>query len=119
MRPSGLHLLDRRSFLANLAGGVGGMALASLLGRDATADRPAPNPLAPKPPHFPPRATRVLHIFCSGAVSHLDTWDYKPELIARHGQPMPSTRRSSRSRARTGTWRKARGNSGRGADRAR
>ena len=31
----------------------------------------------------------MLHIFCTGAVSHLDTWDYKPELIKRHGQPMP------------------------------
>ena len=39
--------------------------------------------------HFPPKARRVVHIFCTGAVSHLDTWDYKPELIKRHGQPMP------------------------------
>ena len=45
--------------------------------------------LAPKSPQFPARAKRVLHIFCTGAVSHLDTWDYKPELIKRHGQPMP------------------------------
>src|SRR5262249_13922297 len=64
-----------------------------LLADDAGApspDRPQPsNPLAPKPPHFPARAKRVLHIFCTGAVSHLDTWDYKPELIRRDGQPMP------------------------------
>src|SRR5204863_2043601 len=47
------------------------------------------NPLAARPPHFAPKAKRVLLIFCSGACSHLDTWDYKPELIKRHGQPMP------------------------------
>ncbi len=82
--PSGLHLLDRRGFLANLAGGVGGIALGSLLASEAAASTSTA-----KPPHFPPRARRVLHIFCSGAVSHLDTWDYKPELIKRHGQPMP------------------------------
>lgn len=46
-------------------------------------------PLAPRAPHFPPRARNVLVIFCSGACSHLDTWDYKPELIRRHGSPMP------------------------------
>ncbi len=86
MTPAGLHLLDRRSFLASLAGGMGGIALSSLLTPEARAD--ASNP---KPPHFQPKAKRVLHIFCSGAVSHLDTWDYKPELIKRHGQPMPST----------------------------
>ena len=86
-RPAGLHLLDRRSFLASLAGGMGGVALASLLASEARAD---PDPLAPKLPHFAPKAKRVLHIFCSGAVSHLDTWDYKPELIKRHGQPMPT-----------------------------
>ena len=49
------------------------------------------NPLAPRPPQFPARAKRVVHIFCTGAVSHVDTWDYKPELIKRHGQPMPGS----------------------------
>jgi len=45
----------------------------------------------------------VLTIFCSGAVSHIDTFDYKPELVKRDGQPLPATRSSSRSRERTGT----------------
>src|SRR5262249_55905453 len=39
--------------------------------------------------HFTPRAKRVLHVFCTGAVSHLDTWDYKPALVKRHGEPLP------------------------------
>ena len=46
-------------------------------------------PYAPRVSHFPPRAKQVLIVFCSGACSHLDSWDYKPELIKRDGQPMP------------------------------
>lgn len=89
----GRHLLDRRGFLGHMATGVGGIALSALLADRgllaADKARSDSNPLAPRPPQFPARAKRVLHIFCTGAVSHLDTWDYKPELIKRHGQPMP------------------------------
>ncbi len=101
----GRHLLDRRDFLAHLATGMGGIALSALLAQDqllaadndaapkaagsGAADISQINPLAPRPPHFPARAKRVLHIFCTGAVSHLDTWDYKPALWKRNGQPMP------------------------------
>jgi hypothetical protein len=100
----GRHLLDRRGFLGHMASGMGGIALATLLaeqgllaadggaGGPETAARSS-NPMAPKPPHFPGRAKRVLHLFCTGAVSHVDTWDYKPELIKRHGQPMPGAER--------------------------
>src|SRR5262249_33757463 len=49
----------------------------------------AANPLAPRSPKFTPKAKRVMMVFCSGAVSHVDTFDYKPELVKRHGQPMP------------------------------
>jgi len=93
---AGLRLLDRRGFLAHLGSGLGGVALLSLLADRVAADeapwRPAIKPempLAARQPHFPAKAKRVLHIFCSGACSHLDTWDYKPELIKRHGQAMP------------------------------
>lgn len=95
LTPAGLQFLDRRRFLTGMASGLGGIALSSLLategllaGEGPTAS-PADDPLNPRPPHFPPKARRVIHIFCSGAVSHLDTWDYKPELVKRHGQPMP------------------------------
>ncbi len=77
----------RRDWFAHAATGLGGVALASLL---APAADPA-NPLAPKKPHFAPKAKRVLTIFCSGAVSHVDSWDYKPELVKRDGQPLPSS----------------------------
>ena len=90
-------LLNRREFLAHTATGLGGIALTHLLGRDSAWANPAPirpdinpaNPNAPRAPHFAPRAKRVLMIFCSGAVSQIDTFDYKPELIKRHGQAMP------------------------------
>jgi hypothetical protein len=91
---NGLRLLQRRDFLAHLGQGLGGVALASLLAENgllAAQQQPA-NP-SPGRPHFPPRARRVLHVFCSGAVSHLDTYDYKPELIRRHGQPLPGGER--------------------------
>jgi hypothetical protein len=89
----GRHLLDRRGFFAHMATGVGGIALCALLAQRGllAAGRPdaESRPLAPKPPQFPARARRVLHLFCTGAVSQVDTWDYKPELVKRHGQPMP------------------------------
>jgi hypothetical protein len=76
-----------------MATGMGGIALSSMLAERgllaADAVGTTSRPLAPRPPHFPGKARRVLHLFCTGAVSHLDTWDYKPELIKRHGQPMP------------------------------
>ncbi|APW62091.1 DUF1501 domain-containing protein [Paludisphaera borealis] len=93
--PLGRHLLDRRGFLSHMATGVGGIALSALLAEQGLlAGEPtdaSKNPLAPKKPHFPGKAKRVIHIYCTGAVSHLDTWDYKPELIKRHGQPMPGS----------------------------
>ena len=94
---TGRRLLDRRHFLSHLGSGLGGIALLHLLAEEARGAEQKPirpvvrpeAPLAARPPHFPGKAKRVLHIFCSGACSHLDTFDYKPELIKRHGQPMP------------------------------
>src|SRR5689334_9032942 len=83
MRPSGL---DRRTFLWQSGGGLGGVALAYLLGAegllasDAQASRPTHSGL-----HHPARARRVVQLFMSGAASQVDTFDYKPELIKRHG----------------------------------
>jgi hypothetical protein len=93
---AGRQLLDRRGFLAAAGSGLPGIALATLLAdeRLLAADPIRPlvdpaRPLAPRPPHFPPRATRVLVIFCSGALSHVDTFDWKPELVRRHDTPLP------------------------------
>ncbi len=81
--------LDRRQFLGQMGTGLGSVALAWLLADEARAI----NLPAPRQPHFPPKARRVLQIFCPGAVSHLDTFEYKPELIRRHGQPLPGAGR--------------------------
>jgi hypothetical protein len=86
---------DRREFLGDLALGVRGIALATLLAAEHAAPAQTRRPesddssLTLRAPHFAPKARRVLHVFCTGAVSHLDTWDYKPELLKRHGQPLP------------------------------
>jgi hypothetical protein len=97
----GHPLLNRRRFLADAGAGLGAIALTQILGRQGLLAasvsgkdplRPAIDPARPfasRPTHFQPRAKNVLMIFCSGACSHLDTFDYKPELIRRHGQPMP------------------------------
>ena len=89
--------LNRRHFLKHSGKGLGGIALTSLLARDgllASGKPIRPNiestkPFSARNPHFSPAAKNVVVIFCSGACSHLDTFDYKPELIKRHGQPMP------------------------------
>jgi uncharacterized protein (DUF1501 family) len=96
----GRGLLARRDFLQHAVSGLSGVALTHLLAQDRLLQasehggpiRPAIDPARPhgaRAPHFASKARNVLVMFCSGALSHVDTWDYKPELIRRHGQPMP------------------------------
>ena len=75
---------SRRDFLNTLGGGFGSVALASMLEQDAWA---ATNPLSPRKPHHAAKAKAVIQIFCPGGLSHVDTWDYKPELARRQGKP--------------------------------
>ena len=93
---AGRRMLDRRAFLQCGGTGLGSVALAALLHEErllaAEAIRPAIDPAAPhapRPPHFAPRAKNVLLVFCSGALSHVDTFDWKPELVRLHDTPMP------------------------------
>ena len=94
----GHGLLDRRGFLGRSATALGSVALTHLLGREGLlaaqpglgslfADPAHPN--RPRPPHFSPKARNVIVIFCAGAVSQLETWDYKPELHRWDDKPMP------------------------------
>jgi hypothetical protein len=77
--------LSRRQFLWQSGGGLGGIALAALLGQEqASALGTIANTTAL---HHPPRARRVVQLFMAGAASHLDLFDYKPALIKHHGQP--------------------------------
>jgi hypothetical protein len=100
MANAGRWLLNRRDFLRFGGTGLGGIALTALLAEQgllATDKSPIlpqwspAQPSAARAPHFPARAKNILVIFCSGALSHLDVWDYKPELIKRHGQPLPDS----------------------------
>src|SRR5262245_28990121 len=87
--------ISRRDFWSQAGVGIGGLALGHLLSRDnLLAAEPGScmgsagvkdSPYLPKPPHFKPRAKQVIHLFMSGGVSQVDTFDYKPDLIKYHG----------------------------------
>ena len=66
--------------------GVGSLGLASLLKQEGLAV--GKNPLAARRPHFRTRAKSVIWLFINGGPSHVDTWDYKPELARRDGQAL-------------------------------
>ncbi len=83
--------MDRREFLSWVQGGLSGAAVATLLSREAPARAGEPGEAKPPCPHFRPRATRAIHLCLCGAMSHLDTFDYKPDLIAAHGKPVNSS----------------------------
>ncbi len=104
LSPLGRRLLDRRNFLSTAGLSTAGLALASMLQSDGllaeepktvsgkTPIRPKidPNrPYAPRTSHFDVPAKQVLVIYCPGAVSHVDTFDYKPALTKLHGQKPP------------------------------
>src|SRR5262245_54860364 len=93
-------LVTRRHFFKDCGIGLGAIALASLLNEDLAAapsrQRAAgqakaktTNPLAPKKPHFPGKAKRVIFLFQAGAPSQLDMFDFKPALVKYNGQPVP------------------------------
>lgn len=100
----GNALLNRRDFLRQSGMTLGGIALTQLLAQDGllaadeiTVSGKSPirpdidpdNPYSPRRPHFAAQAKQVLVIYCPGAVSHVDTFDYKPALAKFHGQKPP------------------------------
>ncbi len=87
-----LQHITRRHFFAECGVGVGKVALASLLtGALHTSTQAAArkSPLAQQPPHFAPKAKRVIHLFMAGAPSQLDLFNYKPKLAEYEGKPIP------------------------------
>ncbi|HMJ91233.1 MAG TPA: DUF1501 domain-containing protein, partial [Candidatus Acidoferrum sp.] len=78
------NLFSRRHALKSMACGFGYLALAGLAAQRANAT--TTNPLAPKTPHFKPRAKRVIFIFMQGGPSQIDTFDYKPALAENNGK---------------------------------
>ena len=88
-----LRLLNRRSFLSTAGLGVGGVALAGLLSREAQAANTVHQPLAGYP-HFAPKAKRIIYLHMNGAPSQLDLWDYKPQLEAHFDKDLPESIRN-------------------------
>src|SRR5580700_5677565 len=84
-----LLLQTRRQFFGECGLSLGSVALASLLGR-AAEGKPVSNPLAPKKPHFPAKAKRVIYLFMAGGPSHLELFDNKPELAKWDGKLPPA-----------------------------
>ena len=82
-----MSISSRRDFLAKTGHGFGAAAAAALLPELGAAT----NPLAPKPPHEPARAKAVIYLHMHGGVSHVDSWDHKPELARLSGQTLPAS----------------------------
>jgi hypothetical protein len=82
------RLPSRRQWLRDTGAGFGSLALTAILADEARAARPE-NPLAPREPHFPARAKRVIFLFMPGGPSQVDTFDPKPRLTRDHGKPSP------------------------------
>src|SRR6266545_4506006 len=114
------NVMTRRDFLSWSSNGLGAAALLSLLARDGIVrSAPVPGEVAGLP-HHPPKARRAVHICLCGALSQVDSFDYKPELIRRHGQALGGSERPDvffgqvgllrrpdwefRQRGRSGLW---------------
>jgi len=78
--------LSRRDALHRIGAGFGSLGLAGLCGNVNTADAAQTSPLAPKAPHFAPKAKHVIQLFMPGGPSHVDTFDYKPMIAKFAGQ---------------------------------
>lgn len=107
--------LARRDVLKSAGIGFGSVALAGMLGLQqqqvrAASDAEAPRPLAVKKPHRPAKAKRIIFLFMEGAMSHVDTFDYKPTLQESDGKSAPGGGKLVASKfafqqyGETGTW---------------
>src|SRR5947209_1108368 len=84
--------ITRRQALLSASAGFGYLALASMLGRNtaqAAVTGTKPGPLAPRAPHFPAKAKRIIFLFMQGAISQMDTLEYKPQLQKDDGKEGP------------------------------
>jgi hypothetical protein len=82
---------SRRDFLTSSASGIGMLALASMLRDEGLLAAEGPNPLAPRPPHFPAKAKACICIYLEGAPSQIDLFDPKPKLNELDGQKLPDS----------------------------
>ena len=99
MLPESSVPLARRCFLGRSAAGIGGLALASMLGDQFARSASAADPAVRVPRwtgslkalHYPARTKRVIFLCMAGGASHLETWDHKPKLAEMNGKPMPDS----------------------------
>src|SRR5262249_33635641 len=105
-------LISRRQALKSVGAGFGYLALAGMLGQQArqALGADALKPLAPKLPHFTPRAKRIIFLFMQGCISQMDTFEYKAQLQKNGGKPGPGGGTLTASKfqfkqyGQTGTW---------------
>src|SRR5438445_184137 len=96
----------RRNFLKSSAAGFGYLALAGMIG----AQQRRPGPLAPRRPHYPVKAKRIIFCFMEGAMSQMDTFEYKPQLqrddqrIGPGGGTLTASKFRFARHGQTGTW---------------
>ena len=81
-----IEQIARRELLRRSASGLGALALYSLLAEERPARAESADPLAPHPPQHAARAKRVIFLYMTGGVSHVDSFDPKPALFASHGK---------------------------------
>ena len=104
--------LSRRTLLQSAGAGFGYLALAGLLGQETSQARAAsvPKPLAPREPHFPVKAKRIIFVFMQGSMSQMDTFEYKPELqknggkIGPGGGTLTASKFKFKQYGETGSW---------------
>lgn len=97
--PYPLRSISRRQALASAGTGLGLLGLHALMAEEIAAGTVVEgSPLAPRPPHFPAKARRIIHIFLNGGPSQVDTFDPKPLLEKYDGKPLPSENKLSTER---------------------
>jgi len=110
---SPLLQVSRRSALQTASAGFGAVALAGLLGQNrarAASASAHPGPLAAKPQPYPAQAKRIIFLFMQGAISQMDTWEYKPQLqkdggkVGPGGGTLTASKFGFKQYGQTGTW---------------
>ena len=98
--------ISRRDFLSWSSHGLTLSACLHLLQRDHRAFAGTPGKATDPPPHLTPKCRRVIHLYMCGGLSHLDSFDYKPQLEKHHGKPLPSTEKPETFFGKIGLLRK-------------
>jgi len=88
-KPHALRDITRRHFFKHSGFGIGALALSALIDDTLFAEQ-APSPLAPRPPHFAPKAKNIIYLFMAGAPTQVDLFDYKPALQKHNGEEIPA-----------------------------